>query len=65
MIEEKIRSAATALTTLAGDISEEQWMLVSRIKNELLDAAEQVKAYENSPCPATADYEHMDGQAHV
>lgn len=47
MIDGKIRNAAVALAALAGTVSEEQWALLSSIKEELLDAAEQVKVYES------------------
>jgi hypothetical protein len=47
MTEEKIRKAAASLGILAGQISDEQWTLVARVRKELFDAADHVNIYES------------------
>jgi hypothetical protein len=48
MTEEKIRKAAAALGILAGQVTDEQWALVTRVRKELFDAADHVNIYEST-----------------
>lgn len=46
MIDDKIRHAALAIGTLAGNVKPEHWDLLACIKREMLDAADQVEMLE-------------------
>jgi len=41
MVHEKVNDAALALGGLAGQVSEEQWETIRRVRQELFDAADQ------------------------
>ena len=46
MLSEKIASAVTALSELAGEVDERTWQKLSCIRQELIDAAEVAKNLE-------------------
>lgn len=48
MLYEKIMGVSKALGVLDGQVNSEQWELIQLAKNELMDAADQVREMESS-----------------
>lgn len=48
MLSEEIKSIHAALGVLAGSVTEEQWALLSMIRQNLKAAAEQAAQYERT-----------------